>query len=148
MPHLFFFLASSLWMQVTITMQKIHIFPFYIAFGWGNKNTNFGGCLHKGADMFIPRLNKAWMILWKMLTVLPIFCTMLAVQIASDVLSIDVEVIVMKLFSYFNTYTIWIEWLKDFCDFFNWHSVFFISLAFRNSLTLFNKHSCKSSQFI
>lgn len=46
------------------------------------------------------------MILWKMLAVLPLFFLMLAVQIASDVLSIDNEVIVMKLFSYFSIYTV------------------------------------------
>lgn len=41
-------------------MWKIHISPcFYTAFDGGNTNTNFGGCLHKGEDMFIPRINKA-----------------------------------------------------------------------------------------
>lgn len=39
------------------------------------------------------------MILWKILTVLPIFCIILSVQIASNVLSVDVEVIVMNFFS-------------------------------------------------
>ena len=65
------------------------------------------------------------------------FFIVLAIQI-DDTFYIDVEVIDMKLFSYFSIYiiNIWIELLKDFCDF-CWQSVFFISLAFRSSLTLF-----------
>lgn len=80
----------------TFTIQKINIFPLLqCCFWWRDTNTNFRGCLHKGADIFIPNRSKAWMVLWKMLAVLLILP---AAQIAFDILSVHAEVIVMKLF--------------------------------------------------
>lgn len=104
-----------------------------------NTNTNFGGCLHKVADMFTPSWNKAWMILWKMLAVLLIIP---AVRIAFDILSIQVEVIVMKLFPYFEFMLFGLRDKRIYV------TVFFTSLAFRNPLVLFNRHSWESSVYI
>lgn len=72
------------------------------------------------------------MILWKMLAVLLIIP---AVRIAFDILSIQVEVIVMKLFPYFEFMLFGLRDKRIYV------TVFFTSLAFRNPLVLFNRHS-------
>jgi hypothetical protein len=38
---------------------------------------------------------------------------------ASDNLRIDAEAITVTLFGYFHIYTVWVEKLKEFCDFAN-----------------------------
>jgi hypothetical protein len=39
-----------------------------------------------------------------------------ALQISADILPIDVEAIVNKIFQYFHIYTVWVEELKEFID--------------------------------
>jgi hypothetical protein len=40
-----------------------------------------------------------------------------ALQTSADILPLDVEAIVNKIFQYFHIYTVWVEELKEFCDF-------------------------------
>jgi hypothetical protein len=42
-----------------------------------------------------------------------------ALQTSADILPIDVEVTVNKIFHYFHIYMVWVEELKEFCDFIN-----------------------------
>jgi hypothetical protein len=40
-----------------------------------------------------------------------------ALQTSADILPVDIEAIVNKIFQYFHIYTIQVEELKEFCDF-------------------------------
>ena len=51
---------------------------------------------------------------WKLLAILPLVQN--AAQTASNVLSVNMEVIAMKVFFYFSIYSVQTEQLKDFCE--------------------------------
>lgn len=61
-----------------------------------------------------------------------------AAQIVSDVISADIDALVIKLFSYLSTYNLQIELLKDILETLAFCSVFFNSLTFKNLIALFN----------
>lgn len=87
-----------------------------VAFCGDNCNTNFGGRQRLGTNN----------VFYKLKTTLngdmegigcPAHLLHNTMRTAADTLSVDVEVIVMKIFSHFSTYTVRNERLKDFCEF-------------------------------
>ncbi|KAL4098108.1 hypothetical protein QTP88_022777 [Uroleucon formosanum] len=89
-----------------------------IAFTGDNCNTNFGGAARRGTKNVFTILNnnfktnisgigRAAHILHN------------AMQTSTDILPIDIECIVNKIFQYFYIYTVRVEALKEFCDFTN-----------------------------
>lgn len=68
-------------------------------------------------------------------------------QTAADVLSTDVEVIVVKLFSYFCIYTVRTEHLKDFCKFVGVEYHVILS-HFRNSVAFIRTCSGQNTETV
>ena len=87
-----------------------------VAFGGDNTNTNFGGQQRRGKCNVYTKLKES-MNGFMAGAGCPAHILHNAAQTAADVLSVDIEVIVMKIFSYFSIYTVRTERLKDFCDF-------------------------------
>lgn len=83
-----------------------------------NTNTNFGGVKRKGQGNVFRKLQKSLSR-----PILGIGCAAHilhnTVQTACDALSIDVEVIVVKVYKFFFQYTVRVTVLKEFCEFAN-----------------------------
>lgn len=81
-----------------------------------NTNTNFGGVNRRGVNNIFHKLED---VLKKELEGIgcPAHILHNTVSCAADVLAVDVETIVVKLFNYFSIYTIRTEELKSFCEF-------------------------------
>jgi len=108
-------ILSSYIMEI---LKKHKLFHKIIAFTGDNCTTNFGGAAWKGTKNVFTILNNnlktnisgfdcAAHILYN------------AMQTSTDILPIDVECIVNKIFQYFYIYTARVEALKEFCDFTN-----------------------------
>ena len=87
-----------------------------VAFGGDNTNTNFGGRLRKGTNNVFSKFKESMNESMEGVGC-PAHILHNAAHTAASVLSIDVEVIVVKLFSYFSIYTVRTEKLKEFCEF-------------------------------
>lgn len=46
------------------------------------------------------------------------------IQSSADVLPVNMETIVNKLFQFFHIYTVWNEHLKEFCDYVDYKNIF------------------------
>lgn len=81
-----------------------------------NTNTNFGGVNRKGVNNIFHKLQGS---LGKDIEGIgcPAHVLHNTASCAADVLAVDVETIVVKLFNYFSIYTIRTEELKHFCEF-------------------------------
>lgn len=86
------------------------------AFCGDNTNSNFGGAARKGSNNTYRKLNS---FLGRELIGVGCGAHIVhnAIQSASDCLPIDVECIIVKIYSYFYIYTVRVEELKDFCMF-------------------------------
>ena len=87
-----------------------------VAFGGDNTNTNFGGRLRKGTNNVFLKVKESMNDSMEGVGC-PAHILHNAAHTAANVLSIDVEVIVVKAFSYSRIYTVRTEKLKEFCDF-------------------------------
>lgn len=89
-----------------------------IAFTGDNCNTNFGGAARRGTKNVFTILNNNLKT-----NICGIGCAAHilhnAMQTSTDILPIDIECIVNKIFQYFYIYTVRVETLKEFCDFTN-----------------------------
>lgn len=97
-------------------LEKLHLTQKCISFSGDNCNTNFGGINRAGQNNIFNRLKS------KMNENLigigcPAHIINNAVQTSCDILPIDVESIVLKLFNHFNIYTVRVATLKEFCAF-------------------------------
>ena len=81
-----------------------------------NTNTNFGGPLRKGTKNVFKTLQDAFDT-----KVISFGCSAHninnAINTAADNLPIDIESIIVKIYSYFHVYIVRVETLKDFCNF-------------------------------
>lgn len=100
------------------TLRANNLLQKFLSFCADNTNTNFGGKNRKGKNNVFCKLNK---VLDR--EVIGVGCAAHIVhngiQTAADCLPVDVETIVMKIYSYFYIYTVRVETLKEFCDFVN-----------------------------
>jgi len=89
-----------------------------IAFSADNTNCNFGGVARNGKNNVFYKLKE---ILNEDLIGVGCAAHILnnVVQIAADTLSIDVQVIIGKIFQHFYIYTVRVHALKEFCEFVN-----------------------------
>lgn len=96
-------------------LQKKNLENKIIAYCGDNTNANFGGKERRGTNnvynKLIKYLNKK---------IIGVGCAAHiihnAIQTAADLLPIDVENIIVKIYSYFYIYTVRVESLKDFCE--------------------------------
>lgn len=99
-------------------MKKYKLLDKIIAFSGDNCNTNFGGILRKGKKNVFSILNNNLKT-----NINGIGCAAHilhnAIQSSADVLPIDVEIIVNKIFQFFHIYTVRVEHLKEFCEYAN-----------------------------
>ena len=87
-----------------------------IAYCGDNTNCNFGGSARKGVNNVYRKLNNH--IGRKLIGVgCNAHIIHNAIKTACDCLPLDVEAIVVKIYSYFYIYTVRVETLKEFCDF-------------------------------
>lgn len=100
------------------TLKTHNLVDKCIGLAADNTNTNFGGMKRKGVNNLFKKLNASR---GKPLVGIGCVAHILnnCVQNATDVLPIDVEVIVVKLFKHFYIYTVRVNELKQFCDFVN-----------------------------
>jgi hypothetical protein len=101
-------------------LHKYKLSDKVIAFCGQNCHTNFGGAATRGGNNIFAKLKTTNLKL--KIQVIGCVAHMLhnALQTSTDILSIDVEAIVNKIFQYFHTCMVWLEELKEFCDFINW----------------------------
>lgn len=87
-----------------------------IAFCGDNANCNFGGIRRAGTNNVFARLKSE--LNENLLGIgCPAHIIHNSVKTAADVLSVDVETTIIKLFNYFSIYTVRTERLKEFCEF-------------------------------
>jgi hypothetical protein len=100
-------------------LAKYKLLNKIIAFCGDNCNTNFGGAARKGTNNAFAKLMTSD---FKM-NIPGIGCAAHishnALQTSADILPVDTEAIVNKIFQYFHIYTVRVEELKEFCDFFD-----------------------------
>ena len=87
-----------------------------VAYCGDNTNCNFGGSSRHGRNNVYTKLNN---YLGRELIGVGCNAHILhnAIKTACDCLPIDVEVIIVKIYSYFYIYTVRVESLKEFCEF-------------------------------
>lgn len=86
-----------------------------VAFCGDNTNTNFGGIRRKGTCNIYCKLKQINENIEGIGC--PAHIMHNTIQTAADRLSCDIEVVVVKIFTYFSIYTVRTERLKEFCDF-------------------------------
>ncbi len=101
---------------VLSVLEKYVLQQKLLGFVADNTNTNFGGAERKGQKNLFKKLTD------KMnRNVIGVSCgahiVHNAAKTACDMLPVDVEIAINKIFSYFHIYTVRVEKLKDFCEF-------------------------------
>lgn len=81
-----------------------------------NTNCNFGGAARKGQNNIFRKVND---YIGRELIGIGCFAHIVhdTVMAASDCLPVDIETVVVKLYSYFYIYAVRVEKLKEFCEF-------------------------------
>ncbi len=102
-------------------LQKHGISSKCVAFGGDNCNTNFGGLSRKSSGENVFAHLKASLPSTHGNDLIGVGCPAHilhnTIQRGSDSVSVDVEVIIMKLFSFFSIYTVRVAKLADFCEY-------------------------------
>lgn len=82
-----------------------------------NTNSNFGGAARKGANNVYTKIKKCL----DKPNLVGIGCMAHiinnCIKTACDILPVDIETFILKVFYFFNTYTVRVEKLKEFCEF-------------------------------
>lgn len=95
-------------------LKKFNILSKCIAFSGDNCNTNFGGRQRSGTNNVFTKLKSQLQS-----NIIGVGCSAHiinnAVQHGCDILPLDVESIIMKIYNYFSIYTVRTETLKEFC---------------------------------
>ena len=96
-------------------LEKNNLKHKMIAYCADNTNANFGGKARRGTNNIFYKLNKNLNQ-----NIIGVGCAAHiihnAIQTAADLLPVDVENIVIKIYSYFYIYTVRVEMLKEFCE--------------------------------
>lgn len=108
--------ANEVATYVTRTAESHGIKSKIIGISADNTNTNFGGSKRKGQKNVFQLMEKSLGI-----ELFGIGCSSHIVhngiKAAADLLPMDVEIVIGKLFQYFKNYTVRTEKLKEFCEF-------------------------------
>jgi hypothetical protein len=111
--------ADVLMTYIMNVLHKYKLSDKVIAFCGDNCHTNFGGAAMRGTNNVFAKLKTSNL----KMKIHGIGCAahMLhnALQTSTEILPIDVEAIVNKIFLYFHICMVWFEELKEFCDFIN-----------------------------
>jgi hypothetical protein len=84
-----------------------------------NTSSNFGGVQNKGQNSVFARLQKNLRHgVIRVGCAGHVFCN--AVLAVTEILPVDVEMIIYKIYLYFMSYTVRVETLKEFCEFVEW----------------------------
>ena len=87
-----------------------------VAFCADNTNSNFGGCSRRGTNNVFTKLKNEIGV-----NIIGIGCAAHIInntlQTATDCLPVDVEAVLVKVYSHFHIYTVRVEELKDFCNY-------------------------------
>jgi len=102
--------------HILSVLEKYKITEKVIAFCGDNCNTNFGGLTRKGNNNVFYKLNNS-----VKMNILGFGCAVHlihnALQTSADMLPVDVESIINKIFQHFHIFTARVEELKTFCNF-------------------------------
>ena len=102
--------------HILSVLEKYKITEKVIAFCGDNCNTNFGGLARKGKNNVFYKLHNS-----VKMNILGVGCAAHLIhnslQTSADILPVDVESIVNKIFQHFNIFTVRVEELKMFCNF-------------------------------
>jgi hypothetical protein len=109
--------ADVLTTHMMNVLNKYKLPDKIIAFCGDNCNTNFGGVAWTGTNNVFAKLKSSN----SEMNIQAVRCAAQilhnALQTSADILPIDVEAIVNKIFQYFHIYTVRVDELNDFCDF-------------------------------
>jgi hypothetical protein len=97
--------------QLQILLDKL------IAFCWDNTNTNFGGLRRCGQCNIFHKIKDTEKPIEGIEC--PAYILHTTISSIAGILSVDIEVIILKIFNYFAIYTVRTEKLKEFCLFVN-----------------------------
>jgi hypothetical protein len=102
--------------HILSVLEKYKISEKVIAFCGDNCNTNFGGLARKGKNNVFYKLNNS-----VKMNILGVGCAAHlihnALQTSADMLPVDVESIVNKIFQHFHIFAVRVEELETFCNF-------------------------------
>lgn len=97
-------------------LESNNIASKMVAFSADNANCNFGGAARNGKNNVFSRMQDA--LPHKIIGVgCAAHIVHNTIQTAADCLPLDVEAVVVKIYSYFYIYTVRVESFKEFCDF-------------------------------
>lgn len=100
------------------TVKTFDISRKVVAFGGDNTNTNFGGLRKREGNNVFSHLKNDLECGDNLLGVgCPAHILHNTLHAGTDILNIDIETLVMKLFNHFSIYTVRVNTLKEFCDF-------------------------------
>lgn len=107
--------AFSISDMITTTLRERNLLQKCVSFTGDNCNTNFGGIARAGEKNVFYNLKRD--VNKNLIGVgCPAHIIHKSIQHATDLLPIDIESIILKIYNYFSIYTIRTEKLKDFCD--------------------------------
>lgn len=96
-------------------LTKYDLTKKLVAYCADNANTNFGGVARKGTNNIFSKLNNSLEQ-----SIIGVGCAAHiihnTIQTAADLLPLDVEHIIIKIYGYFYIYTVRVESLKEFCS--------------------------------
>ncbi|KAL0830853.1 hypothetical protein ABMA28_002959 [Loxostege sticticalis] len=107
--------AEMIYVSLMETLEKHNLKDKVIGFCADNANTNFGGVERSGQCNVFRKLQEG---LGRQIVGVGCAAHIAhnAIQTAADLLPVDVEHIVTKIYSYFYIYTVRVENLKEFCE--------------------------------
>lgn len=96
-------------------LKKHNLSNKLVAYCADNANTNFGGAARKGTNNIFAKLNEE--LQQKLIGVgCAAHIIHNAIQHAADLLPVDIENIIIKMYGHFYIYTVRVNTLKEFCD--------------------------------
>lgn len=108
--------SDSITEMLTTFMKEHNLTDKCIAFSGDNCNTNYGGKKRAGKNNVYAKLKAAGNT--QLIGIgCPAHILHNAIRFGMDVLPIDLESIIEKVFNYFSIYSVRTETLKEFCDF-------------------------------
>jgi hypothetical protein len=109
--------ADVLTTYIMNVLDKYKLSKKIIAFCGDNCKTNFGGAARKGTNNVLVKLTTIYL----KMNICGIGCAAHilhnALRTSANILPVDVEATVNKIFQYFHIYAVRVEELKKFCDF-------------------------------
>lgn len=110
--------SKSIKDYIITTLNNKGIAAKSIAFGGDNTNTNFGGVARNPGNNIFTKLKTELKCGEKFIGIgSPAHILNTAVHTAADVMNIDVESVIMKIYNFFSIYTVRVHTLMEFCEF-------------------------------